>query len=222
MKEIEVIFEDKDLLVCRKDAGIPVQTANFRQTDLEHMLKNYRVKKGESPYIGVVHRLDQPVEGLLVFAKNKQTAAALSKEMQGFGFQKEYVAVVEGMLEEGEQECRHFLEKDGKTNTSYVVEQGKGKEAILRYQRLAQGENCSLVRVHLQTGRHHQIRVQMAAIGHPILGDSKYGHAEAKGSSLALCAQYLTFTHPANKEKMRFSVTPKGVHFQQFQEAILL
>ena len=169
-------YEDEEVLVVHKPPFLAVETRDARQQDLVSILMNRRVTNGEAAFIGIVHRLDQPVEGLMVLAKTKQAAALLSAGLREGDFSKEYLAVVHGVTEQ----CGtlvHTLKKDGRTNTSAVVPVGAagGKEARLSYERLAAAETASLLRIRLDTGRHHQIRVQLAAIGHPILGDGKYG-----------------------------------------------
>lgn len=169
-------YEDEEVLVVHKPPFLAVETRDARQQDLVSLLINRRAGKGEAAFIGVIHRLDQPVEGLMVLAKTKQAAAALSAGLREGDFSKEYLAVVSGVTGESGT-LVHTLKKDGRTNTSAVVPAGTagGKEARLSYERLAAAEDASLLRIRLDTGRHHQIRVQFAAIGHPLLGDAKYG-----------------------------------------------
>lgn len=169
-------YEDADVLVVHKPPFLAVETRDARQQDLVSLLTNRRVANGEAAFIGVVHRLDQPVEGLMVLAKTKQAAARLSDGLREGDFSKEYLAVVHGVTEENGM-LVHTLKKDGRTNTSMAVPAGTigGKEARLSYERLAAAGTASLLHIRLDTGRHHQIRVQFAAIGHPLLGDVKYG-----------------------------------------------
>ena len=227
-KEPEVIYEDKDILICRKPAGVATQTKRLGQQDMESLLKNYRAKKGEPPYIGIVHRLDQPVEGLMVFAKNQQAAAHLSKQVQERVIGKYYYALsvqemnpfqTEGVLED-------YLVIDKKTNFTQVVDreelkkQGKEipkdvKYAKLEWKRVKTLSDKSLFEIKLHTGRQHQIRVQMANAGCPLVGDSKYGDAAGK-EPLALCSYKLEFEHPTKKIPMKFEIQPSGKVFVEF------
>lgn len=228
-----ICHEDESVIVVHKPAFLAVETKNLRQQDLVSLLKNYRVSNGETAEIYLVHRLDQPVEGLMVVAKTKQAAATLSKEMCDGDFAKEYVAVVQGVTPERES-LKHDLIRDGHTNRSRIatetekMENSEVKEARLKYVRLASTEKYSLLRIALDTGRHHQIRVQMSAIGHPLCGDVKYGSAacgaeanetEANNGSpqpLALCSYRLCFTHPKRAERMEFQTKPTGSFFEMF------
>lgn len=218
-----IIYEDTEVLVCKKAAGIAVQTAKFGQQDMVSLLKNYRAMKKEEPYIGLVHRLDQPVEGVMVFAKTKQAAANLSGQIREKQANKYYYAVVCGKPKEKQARLVDYLTKDGKNNTSFVVpKETKGaKRAELWYKVLQQKENKSLLCIDLKTGRHHQIRVQLSHMGCPIYGDSKYaGAIEAMPETyrpLALCAYKIAFVHPKTKEKMEFQVKPEGEAFSDFR-----
>lgn len=229
MKHERILYEDNDIIVCHKPAGIATQTARVGQADMVSEIANYLKTSHPDlktlPYVGVVHRLDQPVEGILVFAKNKAAAAELSRQAAGDGMKKEYLAVICGdnLLRAGE--LTDYLLKDGKTNTSRIVpSEVKGaKEAKLSYEVLSEGlSGTALVRVRLYTGRHHQIRVQMANAGMPLLGDRKYGgEAAALLSSqlgmreIALCAYRLAFAHPRTGERMRFEIEPEGSAFHK-------
>lgn len=218
--DVSVLFEDEDILVCYKPAGVPTQTKSVAVQDMVSILKNYLKANGQAPYVGVVHRLDQPVEGIMVFARNSEAAAYLSGQAAGNGMEKYYQAVVTGLLSEKSGRLEHQLLKDGKNNRSKVVPAGtKGaKHAVLTYEVTEEQEDSSLVTIHLETGRHHQIRVQFAACGHPLAGDMKYGNEEKRTgqSSLALCSVKLCFRHPRTKQKKEFSIVPSGIHFQKF------
>ena len=168
-----IIFEDKDILVCHKAAGIAVQNARIGAADMESSLKNYLALKNMEtvPYLGVVHRLDQPVEGVLVFAKNKKAAAGLTRQITTGNIVKEYLAVTDRMSEKRQGRLEDYLIKNGRTNTSEVVtsKTSGAKKAVLDYEvihqisdeRTESGKRI-LIKIHLETGSHHQIRVQMA------------------------------------------------------------
>lgn len=224
MIEKNIIYEDEALIVCRKPAGTATQTPVVGQQDMVSMLKNYRAKRKEEPYIGLVHRLDQPVEGIMVFAKTKEAAADLSKQVAERDFVKEYYAVTEGEFTQTEGTLVNWLLRDGKTNTSQVVQENtpKAKKACLDYKVLEVQTDSnkykeSLIQVFLHTGRHHQIRVQLAAAGHPIVGDRKYGKREQKAyEPLSLCSCRINFIHPVTKKRMDFKIEPTGTRFRGF------
>lgn len=231
----EVLYEDRQLLVCVKAPGLAVQSASLREQDLESMLRNRlsgqlsydrnaASHRGQPPYIGVVHRLDQPVQGLVVFAKTRQAAASLSSQIRDHRFRKEYLAVCQGTPKEPNGTLADYLQKDGKTNTSTVVSPNtpEAKKAVLDYQVLEQQQGKCLVRIQLHTGRHHQIRVQLANAGMPIVGDQKYNVAAKtqvpkgpisltngsgqKGQPLMLCASRLEFLHPRTGERKVYAL----------------
>ena len=214
---LEIIFEDEFIIVCKKPPGIPTQTPKSVVTDMVSLLKNYRVSKGEPPYVGLVHRLDQPVEGVIVFAKDKKSAAALSAQMQAHTFEKYYYAMVEGTFSPACGTLENYLLRDGKSNVSSVVPKDTtgAKRAELSYKTVKTMEDRSLVRIQLKTGRHHQIRVQLAHAGHPIIGDKKYGRNTPGYLPLGLCSYHIGFIHPATKEKVVYEITPSGAVFQQ-------
>lgn len=222
----EILFEDNDIIICRKPAGVATQTKRLGQQDMESLLKNYRAKKGEPPYIGVVHRLDQPVEGLMVFAKNQQAAASLSKQVQDRVIGKYYYAVSAGTPEVNAGVLEDMLVTDKKTNFTSIVDiddlkkhdmnfSKEAKYAKLEYKVAGIKDDKTLFDIKLHTGRQHQIRVQMANAGCPLVGDSKYGEAGAK-NQLALCSYKLEFEHPTKKIPMRFEIQPLGKVFVEF------
>ena len=224
---LEILFEDNEIIVCYKPAGVPTQTSKMGEQDMVSMLKNYLYKKQaekKEPYIAVIHRLDQPVEGLLVFAKTSFAAKELNKGLQGAGFGKYYKAVLWGVPQKESATLQDYLVKDGRTNTSRIGSQNEkdAKKAVLSYEVLAtgidDGKEVSLVTVKLDTGRHHQIRVQMANMGCPIWGDAKYNTAAVKDRrfrQIALCAYKLEFIHPKARKKMEFTIEPRGEGFQK-------
>lgn len=228
-KKLEILFEDKDLLICRKPAGVATQTKRLGQQDMESLLKNYRVKKGEPPYIGIVHRLDQPVEGVMVFAKNQQTAASLSKQVQDRVIGKYYYAVSANTPQANEGVLEDYLFTDKKMNFTQVVDNvyvenplKEAKRAKLEYKVVETKADKTLFSIKLHTGRQHQIRVQMAHMGCPLVGDTKYNTQqstiEKNGSNagLALCSYKLEFEHPTQKIPMQFEIQPVGEVFSRF------
>ena len=209
--------------MVHKPAGIATETARIGQADIVSELKNYRKKKGEDTYIGVIHRLDQPVEGLLVFAKNPSAAKKLTNQLQDGTLTKKYAALVAGVPTEPEGDLTDYLLKDARTNLSKVVPKDtKGaKEARLHWKLVqnfaSDGSNAYLlVEIELFTGRHHQIRVQMSHAGFPLLGDAKYGSDQSRALSrqlgitnTALLADKLAFRHPQTGKQMDFSINNK-------------
>ncbi len=216
----KIIYEDNDIIVIDKPPGIAVQTKKVGEKDVVSELKNY-LKGG---YVGVVHRLDQPVGGLLVFAKNKQAAAGLSKQVSEkgeAGFVKDYTAVCfPGGIVPEQDTCEDYLIKE-KEGVARVVDENEisgfpdAKKAVASYEKTGEmsidDTLCPILSVHLKTGRFHQIRVQLAGRGLPIIGDMKYGSEESKELSkkagvtrLYLTACHLEFRHPATGKKMTF------------------
>lgn len=243
-----IIYEDKDILVVHKPVGLATQTARIGQADVVSELKNYlavqdkqtmnaygnqpmssRGKKTEN-YLGVIHRLDQPVEGLLVFAKNKAAAAALTKQLADGTLNKQYYAVICGQPIRKDGELVDYLVKEdnmAKVVTGQQEQYAEAKKAILQYrvmQEAASPEYLSLVDVHIDTGRFHQIRAQMAHAGMALLGDAKYGNDAAKETAsklgirnVALCAYSLTCKHPVTNKELHFGIKPQGKAFTYFQ-----
>lgn len=235
--EPEIIFEDNHILVVYKPEGMAVETAKITEVDLMSYLKKYLGK--EQPYLSMIHRLDQPVEGLLVFAKTPFAAKELSRQVQNNLMKKTYLAAVsigepdsyvinQKVKDKKNQKktLEDYLLKDGRTNTSKVVsKETKGaKKAVLHYE-LAEAnyqEGIAIAEIELVTGRHHQIRVQMSHAGMPLLGDVKYGNESSKEKSTlhqikqtALCAYKLEFTHPKTGKTLSFSIEPKKKIFNQ-------
>ena len=225
----KILFEDDHIIVCYKPAGIPTQTAKLGAPDMVSLLKNHiyrNQKERKEPYVAVVHRLDQPVEGVLVFAKTPAAAKELSKQLQSDDFGKYYKAVLWGTPKEPAATLENYLVKDGKSNTSRVCEptEKDAKKAILAYEIMGEAtcdeKNVTLVKIKLGTGRHHQIRVQMSYMGCPIWGDSKYNTEvvqDRRFRQTALCAYKLELVHPKTKKKMTFEVEPEGEGFQLFK-----
>lgn len=208
---LNIQYEDDALIVCVKEAGVATQTKNIGQRDMESMLRTYRMQKGEPSYIGVVHRLDQPVSGLMVFAKTKEAAAHLSRQIASKAADKYYYAVTDGIPAKQSGKLTDDLLRDGRTNFSRVVTGNVpgAKRAELSYEVLEQKDGRALVRILLGTGRHHQIRVQFAHAGTPLVGDRKYNFEEnirQTGEGLMLCSYKLAFVHPVTKKKLVFEM----------------
>ena len=211
----DILFEDDAILVCRKHTGIAVQSASIGQMDMESALRIY-LKCG---FVGIVQRLDQPVEGVLVFGKTSQATAALNQQQQNGKMKKVYLAAFTGIAKKKEAVLEDYLVKDARTNTSRVVDKNfpQAKKSVLSYRILNQKENLGLAEVTLQTGRHHQIRVQMSHHGMPLWADGKYKKElleEEQRQPIGLCAYRLEFEHPRTKKKMKFQIEPEGEIFK--------
>lgn len=209
--KIEVIFEDNHLLAVVKPVGIPVQKDNSEKEDLQTILKEYIKKKYGKPgeaYLGIVHRLDQPVGGVMVFAKTSKAAARLSEQIRKNEWRKEYLAVVEGSPRSKKEYIEDYLLKDPESNTVTVVrKEVKGaKLAKLSYEVIERTEKRSLLKISLETGRSHQIRVQLASRGFPIVNDHKYSNSRFAKTrdNIALWALSLTIIHPVKNEEITF------------------
>lgn len=240
--QTKIIYEDDHVLVCHKPAGLATQSGRVGQPDVESELKKYlnttgkREAKGQAPYLGIVHRLDQPVEGLLVFAKTKKAAAHLTKQLGEGSLNKQYYAMVCGQPVKEAGELVDYLTKDG--NVARVVDgQTEGaKKAVLQYKvvegpvangpwkaaqdsssgEVKSAEKVVLLDIHIETGRFHQIRAQMSHARMPLLGDSKYGTEESMTLSrqlgignVALCAYAVEFMHPVSGKKLNFNIQPQ-------------
>ena len=221
--KINILYEDNHLLVVEKPVNIPVQSDSSNDGDLLSALKDYLKEKYNKPgnvYLGLVHRLDRPVGGIMVFAKTSKAASRLSEQIRTSQMEKQYLAVVTGVLDNPKGTLHDYLYKDTKTNTSCVVnkEHKDAREAILHYEVLETKENLSLVRIQLVTGRSHQIRVQFSHAGHPLWGDARYNPVALKGQQIALFSDQLTLNHPTTKEKMTFKLDmPLRYPFSLFQ-----
>ena len=217
---LNIIYEDKDILVCFKPAGVATQTASVSQQDMVSLIKKYLGKQGgKAPYVGIIHRLDQPVSGLLVFAKNPQAAAELSRQIQNGIANKHYIAFCEGGPEKKQGTLIHYIRKNSMTKLAEISSkeaQGEYKKAVLDYEVEKELEDASIIKVHLQTGRFHQIRAQFSFIGNPLLGDTKYGTNTSKELSMrrkinkvALCAYRLVLKHPGTGKTLEFTLDEK-------------
>lgn len=203
---INVIYEDNHLLVVEKPINIPTQEDNTKDKDLLTILKEYIKEKYNKPgnvYLGLVHRLDRPVGGIMVFARTSKAASRLSEQVRNKTFKKTYNAVVIGNIE-NTGKLKDYLLKDEKRNIVKVDE--KGKEAILNFKKLNFKDNMSLVEINLETGRSHQIRVQMSHHGYPLFGDQKYNKNAKVGEQIALFAKKIEFAHPTTNELLTFEL----------------
>lgn len=206
--KINIIYEDNHILVVEKPINIPVQEDSTKDIDLLTILKKYLKEKYNKPgnvYLGLVHRLDRPVGGVMVFAKTSKAASRLSKNITTNDFHKIYYAVVTGNLKK-EDKLVDYLKKDTKNNMSYITNSKEGKMSILAYNLVAKKDNLNLVKINLLTGRSHQIRVQFASRNNPLVGDQKYNIKEKNNTQIALFAQSITFPHPITKELLTYTL----------------
>ena len=212
--ELNVLYEDNHVIVVEKIPNIPSQGDKTGDIDMLTIVKDYIKEKYNKPgnvYLGLVHRLDRPVGGVMVFARTSKAASRLSEEVRNRTIKKRYLAIVNGKMEKEKDTLKDYLWKDEKENTSYVVKETKknSKEAVLDYEVLKydKEEDLSLLKVDLHTGRHHQIRVQLSSRKHSIYGDNKY-HGRGQGTGICLYAYELEFTHPTTKEELKFKCLP--------------
>ncbi len=227
MSKYSILYEDNQIIAVHKDAGLATQTRKLGEKDLYSEVMNYLAKSMKSPYLAIINRLDQPVSGIVLMAKTKEMAAKLSKLIVTDKISKYYEATVYGdiselaknaLIDEVQSEFPHFLKdyviQDTKSNISKVCDatQAGAKEASLEYTIKEVLSNKSVIRIHLITGRHHQIRLQLSNRGYPILGDKKYGTDESIEYSrqlgmknIALCAYRMEFIHPDTKKSVIIS-----------------
>lgn len=211
---VKIIYEDNHLLVVEKPVNIPSQKDESCDRDMLTILKDdlkIRYNKPGEVYLGLVHRLDRPVGGVMVFAKTSKAASRLSEQIRKGEFEKIYLAVVHGRIKENSGRLVNYLLKDMNTNTVFSVSKNVegAKEAILEYLALEYKEGLNLLRVNLKTGRSHQIRVQLSTLGHPLFGDQKYGSKINKpGQQIALWSNKITLMHPTKNEEMIFYCDP--------------
>ena len=220
LPKINIIYEDNHLLVVEKPINIPVCKDESKDIDLLTILKQYIKEKYKKPgnvYLGLVHRLDRPVGGIMVFAKTSKAASRLSNQVREKKLNKTYYAVVENKLKEKDT-LKDYLVKNEKTNITTVTTKDKGKEAILNYEIIKTIDNLNLVRINLITGRSHQIRVQFSSRNNPLYGDQKYNKNAVSNTNIALFAKKLEFTHPTTKEQLSFEIElPKRYPFNLFE-----
>lgn len=217
MSKLNVLYEDNHIIVVEKPVNVLSQGDNTGDISLLDMVKEYVKEKYNKPgnvYIGLVHRLDRPVGGIMVFARTSKAASRLSKQVSERNFSKKYYAVVSGKMENTEGK---FVDRLKRLDNGNTIVSKDGKESVLTYRVVEYNKNidASLVDISLETGRHHQIRVQFASRGHYLLGDQRYGKQDK--TQIALYSYELEFYHPVSKELMSFSLKPNKVgHWSQF------
>lgn len=214
---LKVLYEDNHIIVVVKPVNIPSQGDKTGDEDMLTIIKKYIKEKYNKPgdvYLGLVHRLDRPTGGVMVFAKTSKAASRLSEQVREKQIQKKYLCIVDGKLEKEKDTWKDYLLKNERNNISRVVKENtkNAKEAILDYEVIKYNAeiDLSVVKVNLHTGRHHQIRVQFASRNHSLCGDQKYG-TRGRGKQLALWAYSLIFIHPTKKERMEFENYPEMV-----------
>ncbi|MBN2402487.1 MAG: RluA family pseudouridine synthase [Spirochaetes bacterium] len=212
--KIRVIFEDNHIIVAEKPVNVPSQRDESNNEDMLTLLKKdirERFAKPGNVYLGLVHRLDRPAGGIMVFAKTSKAASRLSGQMRAGSFKKKYLAILHGKLKETQGKLRHFLLKDERTNIVSIMDESikNAKLALLSYEFVEHKKGLSLVKVDLITGRPHQIRAQFACIGNPLWGDQKYGSdINRLGQQLALWSAEIAFVHPVSNEELSFTSSP--------------
>lgn len=217
MQDLKVIYEDNHIIVVEKKPNIPSQGDKTNDIDMLTIVKQYIKEKYNKPgevYLGLIHRLDRPVGGVMVFAKTSKAAARLSEQVRNKIFKKKYLTIVDGKMEKEKDSLEDYLLKNEKNNLSKVVNEKtkNAKQAKLDYEVLTYNDeiNLSVLKIDLHTGRHHQIRVQLSSRGHSIYGDQKYG-IRGRGKQIALWAYSLTILHPISKEEMTFVSIPEKI-----------
>ena len=206
---LEILYEDNHIIVVVKPFNILSQSDDTKDIDMLTLIKSYLKEKYNKPgnvYLGLIHRLDRPTGGIMVFAKTSKAASRLSEQIRLNLFTKKYLAIVSGYFDEKAGVFEDYILK--KEDNSSVIS-NLGKYAKLEYEVLKEKNDLSLVNILLHTGRHHQIRVQFASRNHPLYGDQRYGKSSKK--QLALFAYYLSFNHPVTKEKLEFIKYPDKV-----------
>lgn len=212
MNNLNVLYEDNHIIVVEKKPNILSQSDITGDKDLLTMVKEYIKEKHDKPgnvYIGLVHRLDRPVGGIMVFARTSKAAKRLNEQIRNHEFNKTYVAILDGKLDKKEGKLTNYLYKDEKLKKSFVTNKNNknAKLSELNYEVMGYYKDKTIVKINLITGRHHQIRVQFSNIGYPLCGDQLYGKKNKR--QVKLFAYKLEFTHPTLKKKMTFKMLPK-------------
>lgn len=217
MNNLKVIYEDNHIIVVEKPPNVPSQGDKTEDNSMIEIIKQYLKEKYNKPgnvYLGLIHRLDRPVGGVMVFAKTSKAASRLSQEVRNHKFKKEYLVIADGKMEKKNGILEDYLLKNGQKNISKVVNEGtkNSKYAKLEYEELYYEKDINLcvLKILLHTGRHHQIRVQLASRNHSICGDQKYG-TRGRGKQISLWAYKLTINHPITKENMSFVSIPDKI-----------
>ena len=213
-EDLKVIYEDNHIIVVEKPVNIPSQGDKTGDVDMLTIIKEYLKEKYNKPgnvYLGLIHRLDRPVGGVMVFAKTSKAAARLSEQVRDKVFKKKYLVIANGKFDKETGVLSDYLLKNERKNMSRVVPEGtkNSKYAELDYEILKYDAelNLSVLKINLHTGRHHQIRVQLSSRNHSIYGDQKYG-GRGHGKQICLWAYELTINHPITKEEMTFKSIP--------------
>ena len=213
MEELTILYEDNQIVVVIKPQNVPTQADDSNDKDLLSMVKDYIKQKYNKPgeaFIGLVHRLDRPTGGIMVFARNSKAANRLTEQFKTHSVEKVYYAITNGVVKVRTQRLVNYLKKDTKENIVKIVPMSEtgAKKAELVYNYLADDGKQSLLEVKILTGRSHQIRLQLANIGYSLVGDVKYGKEKGMTSKLGLWAGKLAFDHPTTKERMVFMACP--------------
>ncbi len=212
MNNLNILYEDNHVIVVEKMPGILSQSDISGSLDLLGMVKNYikeKYKKQGNVYLGLVHRLDRNVGGIMVFAKTSKAAKRLNEQIKTHKFNKTYIAYVKGIIKNKKNKLINYIYKDEKLRKGIITDKNNNlaKEAILEYEVIDYIDSNTIVKVNLITGRFHQIRLQLSNINHPIIGDIKYG--DQNDNNLYLYAYKLEFYHPVTKELLSFKLLPK-------------
>ena len=213
-QDINILFEDNHILVVMKPANVPVQADESKDLDMLTLLKQYLIEKYNKPgdaYLGLVHRLDRPTGGVMVFAKTSKAASRLSEQVRNGEVNKKYLCIVEGEPRDRSAKLVNYLKKNSQNMVKIVpMAEDGAQRAELDYKVLDTEKGCSLLEIKLYTGRAHQIRVQMANAGYPLVGDYRYGNAGKYKTQVPLClwSTELRFNHPVSGESMKFVVYP--------------
>ena len=226
---MQVVYEDNHIIIVNKQSGEIVQGDKTGDRPLSDIVKQYIKEKYQKPgevFLGVVHRLDRPVSGLVVFARTSKALTRLNKMFAEGEIHKTYWAIVKNMPEQPEGTLTHWLVRNEKQNKSYAytTEKPNAKKAILKYKVIGRSDNYTLLEVNLMTGRHHQIRCQLAAMGCPIKGDLKYGAPRSNpDGSISLMSRHVEFTHPVSKLQIAVEAPlPEDSLWQSFQTSLHL
>lgn len=218
---MDIVFEDNHIIIINKQPGEIVQGDKTGDTPLSEILKKYLKDKYNKPgnvFCGVVHRIDRPVGGLVIFAKTSKALQRLNKMLRDGEIHKTYWAVVEGFPLEKTSTLKNYLKNDSRINKTFIssLNDPEAKESVLEYDTIAQGDRYSVLEIKLLTGRKHQIRAQLSAIGHPIKGDLKYGAKRSNpDGGISLLARKISFVHPVSRVPITIEA-PIPQEFQKF------